>query len=134
MKQIIYVSKKQSQLTDSEIETIAAQAQQFNSAIEVTGVLISVGEYFYQLLEGEEEPLIQLMAKIEQDHRHEEVKVVFQTTIKQREFANWSMKFVNLAKQDVPDMLIKIAQMNPVKPEVITGLKYMMIGEVDHPY
>ncbi len=134
MKQIIYVSKKLSQLTDSEIETIAAQAQQFNSVIGVTGVLISVGEYFYQLLEGEEEQLIQLMSKIELDPRHEEVKVVFQATIKQRDFANWSMKFINLAKQDVPEMLIKIAQMDNVKPEVISGLKYMMIGEVDPPY
>ena len=132
MKQIIYVSKKQAEVSQLDIESIVEQAQQFNRTVDVTGALLSVGDYFYQLLEGKESKLDELMKKIDLDSRHKEVKIVFQSDIDARDFSTWSMKFVDLsAKQDVPEMLLRIAQMSSIKPEMAIGLKFMMKGEVD---
>lgn len=132
MKQIIYVSKKDKAFSAAEIEIMIEQAQESNRQNSVTGALISVGDYFYQLLEGNEEFLNELMKKIALDSRHKDVKVLSKTDISTRDFSTWSMKFIDYSQeQDVPDMLLTIAEMSIVKPQLATGLKYIMKGQMD---
>ncbi len=56
---------------------------------------------FMQALEGEEQAVLNLYAKIFQDERHSGVLTLLQTTIPARQFPNWSMGFRDLNSPEV---------------------------------
>ena len=132
LKQLIYISRKSPEITPEEVEVIVERAQYFNEQVSITGALISVGEYFYQLLEGNEEIISNLMARIQLDKRHIDLKVIYQGDIAEREFSKWSMKRVHINEKDVPSILIKIAELEKISLDVASSLKYLMGGKLTH--
>lgn len=132
LKQLIYISRKSPEITPEEVEVIVKRAQHFNEQVGITGALISVGEYFYQLLEGNDEIISNLMARIQIDKRHVDLKVIYQGNISEREFSKWSMKHVHIDEKDVPSILIKIAELEKISMDVASSLKYLMGGKLTH--
>lgn len=131
LKQLIYISKKSPETSPESVEEIVKVAQTFNQEVGITGALISVGDYFYQLLEGNEEVISNLLARIQVDKRHIDLKVIYQGEIVEREFAKWSMKYLHIDDKDVPSILIKIAEMEKISMEVASSLKYLMGGKLN---
>jgi hypothetical protein len=132
LKQLIYISRKSPEINPEEVDVIVERAQYFNEQVSITGALISVGEYFYQLLEGNEEIISNLMARIQLDKRHIDLKVIYQGDIAEREFSKWSMKRVHINEKDVPSILIKIAELEKISLDVASSLKYLMGGKLTH--
>ncbi len=52
---------------------------------------MGVGCHFLQVLEGEASVLDELLAKIERDPRHKDLKVLFRGKLEERVFGRWSM-------------------------------------------
>jgi hypothetical protein len=88
---LIYTSHRASTCDDREIQAIVKAAQKSNANSEMTGVLLYSATRFIQVLEGEGERLSDLYARIKQDKRHSEVKLVSLTKIKERVFPSWRM-------------------------------------------
>ncbi len=79
-----------------DIGRILMQARKNNPKDEIGGVLYFRDNYFFQCLEGEQAAVNQLYNTIADDPRHKNVQSVSVKRIQQRQFANWSMKYVAL--------------------------------------
>ncbi len=97
LKRISYISKFSRPLTRDEITKLAADAAERNLPLGVTGMLMSSGDIFYQVLEGPIDTVDELFQKIAADQRHMDVLVLgVQEEVEDRQFPSWAMKKVNL--------------------------------------
>ncbi len=121
MKRIIYISTVNRHLSEEEIESIGQISARNNSGVGITGVLISVHDYFFQVLEGDEDAIAQVIERIRRDPRHKDMHILkAETEITERHFPKWSMRTIRLAGsgdiilQAIRDMLQNIAQSHRV--------------------
>jgi hypothetical protein len=104
---LVYVSQARAGLSDSELESILAQSQDYNSAHSVTGLLLYVrrsqadGGSFMQLLEGDGAELERLRQRIFDDPRHHTKIVIEKGTKPERDFSDWSMAFKNVPQDSL---------------------------------
>src|SRR5690606_21812298 len=84
---------------ESSIGSILAQSRRNNQKDRISGVLYFGDDYFFQCLEGQENQVLQTYARISQDHRHTDTKVLINKPIAKRLFTNWSMKYVPAAHE-----------------------------------
>lgn len=107
MKRLTYISKFSRHLSPQEIENIGAVSSERNRLNNITGVLLCLGEIFFQILEGEETKIDWLYEKILRDDRHTNILCLkLETDITERLFPEWSMRTINLdANTDI--MLVK---------------------------
>ncbi|PTN11821.1 BLUF domain-containing protein [Nitrosomonas aestuarii] len=97
LKRLTYVSKLSVPLDQKGILEIGRKASLNNQKIDVTGILIGVGDYFFQILEGEETTINVLIEKISRDPRHRDVTILSaETGCEERLFSDWNMKAVTL--------------------------------------
>jgi hypothetical protein len=96
---IVYVSQAEKDLPKSAPEDILAESRPYNSAHDITGILLFVEGAggrrgsFMQLLEGDADEIERLRKRIFADGRHH-TKVVLESGEKpQRDFADWSMAY-----------------------------------------
>lgn len=117
MKRLTYISKVNAVLSADDILEIGRVSSANNRKIDVTGVLICAGDYFFQILEGEQTIVDQLLEKIGRDTRHRDVRVLAtEYGCEERLFTDWDMKTVaitestDLMLQAVGMMLENIAE------------------------
>lgn len=94
---LIYGSTATSRMSDSELLEILKKARENNQKLNITGMLLYYDNNFLQVLEGEEDKVTDLFAKIRTDPRHQGVMVYVKHPISKRQFGNWEMGFVNVA-------------------------------------
>jgi hypothetical protein len=88
---------------------LADDAAERNRALGVTGMLMSSGGIFYQVLEGPADEVDKLFRKIAADPRHKDVLVLtMQEQVEDRQFPSWAMKKVDLDEE-------AIARLEPIK-------------------
>ena len=111
MKRLTYVSKLNAVMTQEEILEIGRISSENNKKRDVTGVLISVRDYFFQVLEGDAVIVDALVEKISRDPRHNEVTILSaETACEERLFTEWGMKTVALSESN-DLMLLAIGMM-----------------------
>jgi hypothetical protein len=97
LKRISYISKSSRPLTRDEVDQLAADAAERNRPVGITGMLMSSGDIFYQVLEGPADTVDELFQKIAADSRHRDVLVLSaQDDVEDRQFPTWAMKKVSL--------------------------------------
>jgi len=99
--QIVYTSKATG---DVELEELLKTSVRNNAAQNVSGMLIYTKGSFLQLLEGDTSTVDALFKRIGVDPRHHDVQVLIRTSIKEREFKNWSMGYRRLNESDARAM------------------------------
>jgi len=93
---LVYVSFATHDMSADDLNAILKTARTFNGAHNITGMLLYRDRYFIQALEGEEEAVDALYAKIQKDPRHTNVLTVEKKRVQERSFGDWSMGFKNL--------------------------------------
>lgn len=97
IKRVMYVSTKHASFSDEEIIELGRHSSLNNSRLGLTGVLISVHEYFFQILEGREVVLEGLLEKIRSDSRHRDITILsVEYGLENRLFTDWGMRTVCL--------------------------------------
>ncbi len=97
MKRIKYVSRFAKPFSESELDKLGEQAATKNKGLDVTGVLITSGGVFFQVLEGPADAVDGIFGAIEADARHTDLVVLgVEEQVNTRIFPDWSMKTVNL--------------------------------------
>ena len=108
--QIIYISRSTSlpgrpeNGVDPMVARILAKSRSNNRKNGLVGVLYFGDGCFFQCLEGEEAVVDALYAKLEQDPRHKDLKVISRKSIGAPSFSDWSMKYVPV-EQEVTRLL-----------------------------
>lgn len=88
---LVYVSRAVTVFSAEQIQTLMQVAQQRNSRLNITGMLLMSDGYFFQLLEGEESAVRSVFKAITTDKRHEEIRLLFADTLTKRYCPAWSM-------------------------------------------
>jgi hypothetical protein len=78
-----------------QLDSILKTARRENPPRSITGVLVFGGGWFMQLLEGPESSVFKLYARIIDDSRHSNPRVIHVTPASEAIFGEWSMGFVD---------------------------------------
>lgn len=97
MKRVTYVSSATIRISEAELNQISKISARNNAKVGVTGVLLLCGEFFFQILEGEQEAVDQVMERIRIDPRHRDIQILkVENFDGPRQFGEWSMRTVSL--------------------------------------
>ena len=96
---LVYASAATTPFDDAALQTLAEKAGDKNRRLQITGYLnYNPGRRtFFQYLEGPQQAVLDLMADIEGDDRHQVLNVVQLGEIESRLFPKWSMRYLNAA-------------------------------------
>lgn len=97
MKRMTYMSNFSRPLSYDEIHSIGTHASTRNARDGITGVLLTLGSVFFQIIEGDAEAIDDLYARVLADDRHTDVICLrAETDVDERLFPDWSMNVVDL--------------------------------------
>ena len=88
---LTYLSKPVIPFTDAVLDDIESKSVGANNERDVTGLLIVHGDRILQMIEGREEAVRELYAKIEADSRHTITKLVSAAEDEERFLMTWNM-------------------------------------------
>ena len=88
---LIYISNRSDPTDAMLVRDIAIEASQTNRTLGISGILMAVGNFFLQVLEGHKEDVDKLLNKIDKDSRHTDIRVLYQGALPDRIFGQWSM-------------------------------------------
>lgn len=97
----VYASEASDGFDERGLIDILRTSRDRNASARITGILLYVNKSFFQVLEGDEDRVDPLVARITQDERHRCVTIIIRERIAQRSFADWSMGFATLTAADV---------------------------------
>jgi hypothetical protein len=84
-----------------ELQELLDHSRRSNAAKGITGALVYAEGIFLQILEGDKDLLNDLMAKIRQDVRHENVIVLQEGEVPAAVFGGWKMAYVSATAKQV---------------------------------
>jgi class 3 adenylate cyclase len=97
MKRITYVSTVTRKLSGAEVDEIGRISSRNNLKVGITGILFSAHEFFFQILEGDEDAVDRTLVRIRNDPRHRDLLILkAEHDISERLFAKWSMRTICL--------------------------------------
>jgi hypothetical protein len=96
----IYASRASANMRAAQIQDLLTKARASNAAQGITGILLLIDVSFFQVLEGEAPVVDRIYETIVRDTRHDRVTQIIREPIPQRSFAEWSMGYAALARED----------------------------------
>ena len=97
MKRLTYMSSFSRPLQEEEIAEIGAYASRRNAEDGITGVLLTLGTVFYQIIEGDDRAIDDLYARVLRDDRHTDITCLgTEPAATRRMFPDWSMNVIGL--------------------------------------
>jgi hypothetical protein len=93
MRQLLYVSNTQPDLTPGVLDDILTASRRNNAMMGITGLLLYIEGGFLQMLEGEERALRELYGRVAADRRHHDLRLILDREAGVRAFPDWSMSF-----------------------------------------
>ena len=88
---LVYVSRATALFGPEELQRIGEESIARNEKLDVTGILVVDQGRILQVLEGDEDVVVTLFAKISNDLRHEAVQKVVASVQKKRYLSSWIM-------------------------------------------
>jgi Sensors of blue-light using FAD len=96
MHQVIYSSAAVAPFSESQLTELLAGARVNNGRLGVTGMLLYHEGSFLQALEGDEQVLETLYARINKDKRHHRLVALLRRQVDARHFDQWQMGFASM--------------------------------------
>ncbi|GJM18738.1 MAG: BluF domain-containing protein [Phycisphaeraceae bacterium] len=113
--ELLYVSTRPRKTTDQiVVDDIVLPAMRVNRALDITGCLWFGPTRFLQILEGEKDVVEELYARIQQDTRHRDVRLVHSGPIAARSFQRWAMHPIKGSETDEISALLSTLAPNAV--------------------
>lgn len=120
---VLYRSRATRTPSPAQLQELLAQARATNARLQISGMLLYSEGMFVQVIEGPEETVRGLYAKITQDPRHTRVDTVSEGLQPARLFAEWSMDFGLVEGPEVERVLGAIEAQQPVPGLVIVNAR-----------
>lgn len=97
---LVYLSSARQLYTTSDLSDILKKSRLNNTNRNITGLLLYHDGSILQILEGDEESVMDVYHKIEQDDRHYNVLQLVTGTSEERNFPDWSMGFKTVTDEE----------------------------------
>ncbi|MGB6230273.1 MAG: BLUF domain-containing protein [Litorimonas sp.] len=120
MFQLIYESAPRIALTQHVLRDVARKCAKHNAGHDVTGVLFMSGNTVIQFLEGPEDAVRDVFAKVCADVRHMDCRVLLERTATERSFPAWPMAFCEAGSDDaaaIESLLTVLRGRVPAEPD-----------------
>lgn len=118
LSQLVYVSTRQPNCTEEEVQKILTACKKNNAALDITGVLLYSKTQFVQYLEGEYKAIISLYDVIKKDDRHKNAVLISSSQIQERQFPSWQMG----AKKVDTNSIELSSELKPEEKEVFDAI------------
>ncbi len=92
-------------MTRDEMDNMLFQIREKNKRLAITGLLLLIQGKFVQYIEGPEEEIDRVYEKIKIDPRHNELLLLDDGDINERQFKDWSMAFKRIDDKDVESLV-----------------------------
>ena len=102
---IIYRSHLSDDVPVKTLDNLATDANKINETFDVTGILLFDGTHFFQLLEGSDEAVCAIYARICADSRHHNLVELMYDYSPARRFGNVGMELFDLRRYDKETVL-----------------------------
>ena len=96
MFSLIYASSAVAEFSPSELVDLLKSCHESNAKLGVTGMLLYKDGNFMQAIEGDEDVVRDLYARISLDPRHRGMMTLLAESVPERQFPDWSMGFRDL--------------------------------------
>lgn len=93
LKYVSYMSLQSRLMTRDEMDGMLFQIREKNKRLGITGILLLIQGKFIQYIEGPEEEVDKVYNKIKIDTRHNELLLLDDGYVEERQFKDWSMAF-----------------------------------------
>ena len=137
IKRLKYISRQTREVSDAELREIAAISLANNKPSGVTGLLVKVGDYFFQILEGPADAVDVTYARICRDDRHcDVVMIAAPQLVPERLFGQWSMRVEALDPdseerlEPIGQMLTTVVQLTQKSTEIAGVLQRSLLREL----
>jgi len=101
-KSLIYVSKAEDNVEHDEILDILTHSWKYNHNSYISGMLLFDSRYFIQIIQGPIMTIDKLYARIENDARHTDIKLIGEELLYERDCSGWGIGFYD--KQEAIDV------------------------------
>ncbi len=102
---MVYCSRAAPGVDDADVDRIIASSRRHNPARGITGMLVFGGGIFFQWLEGPRDNVMELLATLKADTRHESIVLLTSSEeVRERLFPDWDMELVTAV--DIRDVLL----------------------------
>lgn len=99
---ISYVSAASDPFDDDRLNDLLTQSRRSNHEHDLTGMLLYRRGRFFQVLEGPQDAVDELMTKIRRDPRHTDVRVLLSEHMDERRFTEWTMGYEPIGVPTTP--------------------------------
>nr|WP_321231903.1 BLUF domain-containing protein [uncultured Psychroserpens sp.] len=89
IKSICYVSNKNDDLSNDELDYLLTSIIERNNKLGISGILMLQNNHFFQIMEGQASIIDNLFVSIKKDHRHHGLIKLLETTIADRIFEDY---------------------------------------------
>ena len=96
---LVYSSCATHAFDTPELVELLNGARTNNERLAVSGMLLYAAPTFLQVLEGDPEVVENLYDTIEADQRHDSTRILLREEVEERDFADWSMGFVQADRE-----------------------------------
>ncbi|MFK8257365.1 diguanylate phosphodiesterase [Erwinia sp. AnSW2-5] len=93
---LIYRSRLCKSVSPYFLKRLAGKAQRFNETVNVTGILLFDGDYFFQILEGPSESIDQVFCRVSVDPRHTQIVQLMRDYAPDRRFGRLGMAMIDM--------------------------------------
>ena len=101
-KSLIYVSKAEENVDYEEILNILMHSWKYNHNSYISGMLLYDDRHFIQIIQGPILTIDKLFARIENDSRHTDIKLIGEELLHERDCSGWRIGFYD--GQEVADL------------------------------
>lgn len=99
---LVYSSRAMQPFDDDQLAALLTKVRETNRLAEITGMLLYRDGRFIQFLEGPEDYVRALLARISADPRHTDVRVMVDSRPEARRFAEWTMGYARMNEPERP--------------------------------
>lgn len=93
IRTVLYQSTAKTDFPSSADHDILETAWRHNGEMGVTGYLLRTRTQYFQVLEGGDDVLDDLLGMIRKDPRHSDMQILCDNTVNKRRFSNWAMGY-----------------------------------------
>jgi hypothetical protein len=98
---LVYTSIAARDFDDASLRELLDECRFKNARRDITGMLLFRNGRFFQILEGPDTMIRDLMERISEDPRHQGVRILLDARIDRREFPDWTMGYRPMAVSEV---------------------------------
>jgi hypothetical protein len=110
MFHLVYISAETEPFSQESLHLLLLRSRKENASRQVTGMLLYHCGSFMQVLEGLEQAVEHIFFHIQRDPRHHQIEVRLREPIKERDFCDWTMGFIDSSQWNLPPGMVDYQQ------------------------